>query len=49
MRKAKSVKHLKFMFKEFLNLKQKCLFAIHDPVGVKFLSRLQLKFSHFKE
>ena len=37
------------MFKEFFNLKQTCLFAIHDPVGVKFLSRLQLKFSHFKE
>ena len=35
------------MLKDFLNLKQKSLFAIHDPVGVKLLSRL--KFSHLNE
>ena len=37
------------MFKEFFNLKQKSLFAILDPVGVKLLSRLRLKFSHLNE
>ena len=35
------------MLKDFLNLKQKSLFAIHDPAGVKLLSRL--KFSHLNE
>ena len=46
---AKSIKHLKSMFKEFFNLKQRPLFAIHDPVGVKLLSKLLLKFSHLNE
>ena len=34
------------MFKEFFNLKQRSLFALHDPLRVKLLSRLRLKFSH---
>ena len=46
---AKSIKHFKSMFKEFCNVKQRSLFAIHDPVGVKLLSRLRLKFSHLNE
>ena len=37
------------MFKEFFNLKQRSIFAIDDPVGVRLLSRLQLKFSHLNE
>ena len=37
------------MFKEFFNLKQRSLYAIHDPVGVKLLSRLRLKFSHLNQ
>ena len=37
------------MLKDFFNLKQKSLFAIHDPAGVKLLSRLRLKFSHLNE
>ena len=37
------------MFKEFFNLKQRSLFAIQDPVRVKLLSRLRLKFSHLNE
>ena len=49
MRKAESIKHLKSTFKEFFSLKQKSLFTIHDPVGVKLLSRLRLKFSHLNE
>ena len=36
------------MLKDF-NLKQKSLFAIHDPAGVKLLSRLPLKFTHLNE
>ena len=35
------------MLKDFLSLKQKSFFAIHDPAGVKLLSRL--KFSHLNE
>ena len=34
------------MFKEFFNLKQRSLFAIHDPAGGKLLLRLRLKLSH---
>ena len=30
-------------------MKQRSLFAIHDPGGVKFFSRLRLKFSHLNE
>ena len=46
---AKSIKHFKSMFKEFFNVKQRSLFAIHDPVGVELLTRLRLKFSHLNE
>ena len=34
---------------EWINLKEKSLFAIHDPAGVKLLLRLRLKFSHLNE
>ena len=37
------------MLKDIFNLKQKSLFAIPDPAGVKLLSRLRLKFSHLNE
>ena len=37
------------MLKNFFNLKQKSLFAIYDPAGVKLLSRLWLKFSYLNE
>ena len=38
------------MFKDFFfNLKQKSLFVIHDPAGVKLLSRVGLRFSHLNE
>ena len=43
LREAKNIKHLKYMFKEFFDLKQGSLFAIHEPVSVKLLSRLRLK------
>ena len=37
LRKAKNIKRFKPMLKDFFNLKQKPLFAIHDPAGFKFL------------
>ena len=49
LRKAEIIKRLKYMLKDFFNLKQKSLFAIHDPTGVKLLSKLRLKFSHLNE
>ena len=49
LREAKSIKHLKSIFKEFFNLKQSSLFVTHDPAGVKLFSRLWLKFSHLNE
>ena len=47
LKKAENI--IKSMLKDFFNLKQKSLFAIHDPIGVKLLSRLRLKFSHLNE
>ena len=35
------------MFKEFYNLKQRCLFTIHDPVGVIF--KPTVKIQSFKQ
>ena len=37
------------MLKNFFSLNQRSLFSIHDPVGVKMLTRLQLQFSHLNE
>ena len=37
------------MLKNFFSLNQRSLFLIHDPVGVKLLTRLQLQFSHLNE
>ena len=42
LRKSENIKRFKSMLKYFFNLNQKSLFAIHDPVGVKLLSRLWL-------
>ena len=49
LRQTENMKCFKSMLKDFFNLKQKSLFAIHDPAGVKLLSRLRLKFSHLNE
>ena len=35
LRKAKNIKRFKSVLKDFFNLKQKSLFAVHDPAGVK--------------
>ena len=42
LRKAENAKRFNSMLKDFVNLKQKPLFAIHDPGGVKLLSSLRL-------
>ena len=49
LRKAENIKCFKSMLKNFFNSKQKSLFAIHDPAGVKLLPRLRLKLSHLNE
>ena len=43
------MKRFNSLLKDFFNLKQKSLFAIHNPAGVKLLSRLRLKLSHLNE
>ena len=48
-RDAESIKQFKSMLKNFLSLNQRSLFSIHDPVGVKLLTRLRLQFSHLNE
>ena len=49
LRKAENIKLFNSMLKDFFNLKQKSLFVIHDPAGVKLFARLRLKFSHLNE
>ena len=49
IRDAESIKQFKSMLKNFLSLNQRSLFSIHDPVGVKLLTRLRLQFSHLNE
>ena len=49
LRKTENIERFKSMLKDFFNLKQKSLFAIHDLAGVKSLSRLRLMFRHLNE
>ena len=44
-----NIKRFKSVLKELFNLKQKSLFAIHDPADVKLLSRLRSKCSNLNE
>ena len=37
------------MLIKFFSLQERLLFSIHDPTGVKLLTRLGLKFSHLNE
>ena len=43
------INQFKSMLKNFFSLNQRSLFSIHDPVGVKLLTRLRLQFSHLNE
>ena len=47
--KPENIKRFKSMLNDFFNLKQRSVFAIHDPADVKLLSRLRLKFSNLNE
>ena len=49
IRNAESVKQLKSMLINFFSIKQISLFSIHEPVGVKLLTRLRLKFSQLNK
>ena len=49
MRDAESVKQFIVVLKNVFSLKQRSLFSIHDPVGVKLLTRPRLQFSHLNE
>ena len=49
IRDAESIKQFKSMLKNFFSLNQRSLFSIHDPVGVKLLTKLRLQFSHLNE
>ena len=46
IRDVESIKQFKSMLKNIFSLNQRSLFSIHDPVGVKMLTRLWLQFSH---
>ena len=46
---SENIKRFLSMLKDIFNLKQKSLFTIPDPVGVKLLPRLRLRFSHLNE
>ena len=46
---AESTKQFKSILKNFFPLNQRSLFSIHEPVGVKLLTRLRLQFSHLNE
>ena len=43
------IKQFKSMLIGCFTLKQRSIFLIHDPIGVKLLARLRLKFSHLNE
>ena len=49
IRDAVPINQFKSMLKNFFSLNQRSLFSIHDPVGVKLLTRLRLQFSHLNE
>ena len=39
LRKTENIERFKSMLKDFFNLKQKSLFAMYDPLGIKLFSR----------
>lgn len=48
-KKVESINKFKNSIFGFLKVKENAIFAIHDPVGIKILSRLRLNFSHLNE
>ena len=47
--KNQNIKRFKSRLKDFFNLKEKSLFATHDPAGIKLCLRLRLKFNDLNE
>ena len=49
IKKSVNIKCFKSMLIKFFSLHERSLFSLHDPTGVKLLTRLRLKFSHLNE
>ena len=49
IRKAESLVKFKSLLLNFIKVKSRSVFSIHDPTGIKFLNRLRLGFSHLNE
>ena len=46
IKKSAKIKFFKSMLIKLFSLLERSLFSIHDPIGAKLLTTLQLKFSH---
>ena len=49
IKKSVNIKCFKSMLMKFFSLQERSPFSIHDPTGVKLLTRLWLKFSHLNK
>ena len=49
IKKSLNIKYFKSMLMKLFSLQERSLFSIHDPTGVKLLTRFRLKFSHLNE
>ena len=49
IKKSVSIKCFKSMLMKLFFSQERSLFSIPDPIGVKLLTRFQLKFSHLNE
>ena len=49
IRKAESLGKFKSLLLSFIRVKSRSVFSIHDPIGIKLLTRLRLGFSHLNE
>ena len=49
IKQSVNIKCFKSMLMKFFFSQEESLFSIHDPTGVKLLTRLRLKFSHLNE
>ena len=46
MREVKSIKQFSLVLMKFSTLKQRSLFSLYEPIGIKLLAGLWLKLSH---
>ena len=49
IKNAESINKFKSLILGFIKVKENSIFGIHDPVGIKLLTRLRLNFSHLNE